>query len=199
MAQKESNLRNMVFSLTLIVLVASAALAGVYVITKPSIDGQEVAKTQEAIKAVLPGFSGKTERVAIKLPNDADSVFVNLAYQDGELFGGAVQTYTDKAFKSYFSLMVGFDAGGNILETEVIKMEETPGLGDKINKSKSNFSDQFVKMCPANNEFNLKVKKDGGTVDAITAATISSRAYCDAVNRAAKAFDIVTKKGANNE
>ena len=59
---------------------------------------------------------------------------------------------------------------------------ETPGLGDKMKKSKSNFSEQFIGKDPAN--FKLKVKKDGGDVDAITAATISSRAFCDALQRA---------------
>ncbi|MDD4395702.1 MAG: RnfABCDGE type electron transport complex subunit G [Bacteroidales bacterium] len=198
MAKKKSTLFNMTMALTVIVSVATLALAGVYVITKSSIEQQKIEKTQKAIKQVLPGFNGETQCVAIKLPKDADSVYVNLAYNNDKLFGAAVETYTDKAFKSTFSIMVGFDANGKVLGTEVINMNETPGLGDKINKSKSNFSDQFVSMCPADNQFQLKVKKDGGTVDAITAATISSRAFCDAVNRAAKAFDTI-KKGAKNE
>lgn len=189
----------MLLSLTLIVCVAATALAGVYVITKTSIEAAQNEKTQKAIVSVLPGFNGETQRIPLLLPGDADTVYVNMAYNGKELFGAAIETYTDKAFKSKFSIMVGLDAEGRILGTEIIKMNETPGLGDKIDKSKSDFPNQFVSMCPAENQFNLKVKKDGGQVDAITAATISSRAFCDAVNRAAKAFDIVTKKGASNE
>ena len=85
--------------------------------------------------------------------------------------------------------MVGFDDDGVILNTEVIKAGETPGLGDKINKSKSDFAKQFNGQDPA--EYKLQVSKDGGDVDAITAATISSRAYCDAVQRAYNVFKIV--------
>ena len=75
---------------------------------------------------------------------------------------------------------------GNILGNEVLEMGETPGLGDKIDKTKSDFSRKFISKNPA--DFKLKVKKDGGDVDAITAATISSRAFCDAVQRAYNGF-----------
>lgn len=189
MSKKESTLTNMILSLTLIAVLAAAALAGVYLLTKESIDNVQVAKKQSALNAVLPGFDGNIIPVPTTLPDDKDPVTVNVAVtKDNTLFGAAVETYTNKAFGGTFTLMVGFDADGNILGTEVIKAAETPGLGDKINKGKSNFAEQFVKMNPAASNFELKVKKDGGEVDAITAATISSRAYCDAVNRAAKAF-----------
>lgn len=65
-------------------------------------------------------------------------------------------------------------------------MNETPGLGDKIDKSKSSFPEQFVGKNPG--QSSIQVKNDGGDIDAITAATISSRAFCDAVNRAYTAF-----------
>lgn len=180
---------NMILSLLLISVVAAAALAGVYMLTKQSIDKVQAEKKQSAMTSVLPRFSGNTAPEEISLPGDKHPVVVNVARNaDGSLFGAAVETYTDKAFGGEFTLMVGFDAQGNILGSEVIKAAETPGLGDKINKGKSNFAEQFVSKNPAASQFSLKVKKDGGDVDAITAATISSRAYCDAVNRAAKAF-----------
>ena len=69
-----------------------------------------------------------------------------------------------------------------IVGLKVLESRETPGLGDKMDKKKSDFPDQFIGKSPA--EFTLKVTKDGGDVDAITAATISSRAFCDAVERA---------------
>ena len=179
----------MIVSLVLIAALAAAALAGVYLMTKDSIDNVQKEKKQSALNAVLPGFDGKIIPVPTTVPGDKDPVTVNVAVtNDNTLFGAAVETYTNKAFGGTFTLMVGFDADGNILGTEVIKAAETPGLGDKINKNKSNFAEQFVSMNPSAADFDLKVKKDGGEVDAITAATISSRAYCDAVNRAAKAF-----------
>jgi electron transport complex protein RnfG len=82
--------------------------------------------------------------------------------------------------------MVGFLPDGTIHGIEVIAHKETPGLGDKMESGKSDFSVQFKGKNPEN--FKLAVVKDGGNVDAITASTISSRAYCDAVKRAYDAF-----------
>ena len=82
--------------------------------------------------------------------------------------------------------MVGLLPDGTIYDTAVLTHKETPGLGDKMDKNKSKFSGQFKRKNPST--FSLKVKKDGGAVDAITAATISSRAFCDAIQRAYKAF-----------
>jgi electron transport complex protein RnfG len=75
---------------------------------------------------------------------------------------------------------------GTIKGVEVLTHKETPGLGDKMEKSKSNFSVQFEGKNPKT--FKMMVKKDGGDVDAITASTITSRAFTDAVNRAYNAY-----------
>jgi len=82
--------------------------------------------------------------------------------------------------------MVGFAPDGTILRVAVLEHKETPGLGDKIDKSRSDFSVQFEGKNPES--FKLSVKKDKGDVDAITASTISSRAFCDAVSRAYSAY-----------
>ena len=146
---------------------------------------------------MLPGFSGNIADTVISI--DGEDVTVHKAINaDGSLFGVGVETFTKKAFAGRFDLMVGFDDDGVILNTEVIKAGETPGLGDKINKSKSDFAKQFNGQDPGasgvfgrETEYKLQVSKDGGDVDAITAATISSRAYCDAVQRAYNVFKIV--------
>ena len=81
--------------------------------------------------------------------------------------------------------MVGFDENGKIIDSDVLEHKETPGLGDKSSKSVSNWNEQFKKMdISIMKDKTLKVSKDGGEVDAITAATITSRAYCDAIQRA---------------
>jgi len=77
----------------------------------------------------------------------------------------------------------------------VIKHAETPGLGDKMEKGKSDFSVQFMGQHPSN--FNIAVKKDRGDVDAITASTITSRAYCEAVNRAYNALTSIGDKASS--
>ncbi|MDR2980228.1 MAG: RnfABCDGE type electron transport complex subunit G [Bacteroidales bacterium] len=187
MAKKGPGLFQLIFSLTSITLVAAIALAAMDSVTKAPIEAARLKKKMEAIAEVLPGFDGETTEIRFMPDDGKDSVIVYMARQDGELFGAAVETYTDIAYSGRFTIMVGFDANGIITGTSVLQMSETPGLGDKIDKSKNPvFSGQFVGKDPQN--FRLKVKKDGGDVDAITAATISSRAFCDATERAYKIF-----------
>ena len=187
MAKKDSIWR-LAIVLTCISLLAALALTGVYALTKGPIELGQKEKKEKALQAVMPDYEGSVRDTVIV---DADNVEipVHLAIgKDGELCGAGIETYTKKAFAGRFDLMVGFDAEGTIVNTEVLKAGETPGLGDKINKDKSDFALQFNHQNPA--DFQLVVKKDGGDVDAITAATISSRAYCDAIQRA---YDIFMK------
>ena len=185
---KNDSIWRLVIVLTCISLLAALALTGVYALTKGPIEQGQREKKEKALQAVLPAYEG-TVRDTVVVDADNEQVPVHLAIgQNGELCGAGIETYTKKAFAGRFDLMVGFDAEGAIVNTEVLKAGETPGLGDKINKDKSEFAMQFNHQNPA--DFKLVVKKDGGDVDAITAATISSRAYCDAVQRA---YDIFMK------
>ncbi len=185
---KNDSIWRLVIVLTCISLLAALALTGVYALTKGPIEQGQKEKKEKALQAVLPDYEG-TVRDTVIVDADNEEIPVHLAIgKDGELCGAGIETYTKKAFAGRFDLMVGFDADGSIVNTEVLKAGETPGLGDKINKDKSDFALQFNHQNPA--EFQLVVKKDGGDVDAITAATISSRAYCDAVQRA---YDIFMK------
>ena len=187
MAKKDSIWR-LVIVLTCISLLAALALTGVYALTKGPIEKGQKEKKEKALQSVLPAYEG-TVRDTVVVDADNEQIPVHLAIgKDGELCGAGIETYTKKAFSGRFDLMVGFDAEGTIVNTEVLKASETPGLGDKINKDKSDFALQFNHQNPA--DYRLVVKKDGGDVDAITAATISSRAYCDAVQRA---YDIFMK------
>ena len=185
---KNDSIWRLVIVLTCISLLATLALTGVYALTKGPIEQGQREKKEKALQSVLPEYEG-TVRDTVILDADNEEIPVHLAIgKNGELCGAGIETYTKKAFAGRFDLMVGFDAEGTIVNTEVIKAGETPGLGDKINKDKSDFAMQFNHQNPA--DFQLVVKKDGGDVDAITAATISSRAYCDAVQRA---YDIFMK------
>ncbi len=87
--------------------------------------------------------------------------------------------------------MVGFTPDGNIFNTSVVSHAETPGLGDKMEASKSDFSLQFIGKNPE--KFDVRVKQDGGDVDAITASTITSRAFGDAVQTAYSIFSNIEK------
>lgn len=187
---KNDSIWRLVIVLTCISLLAALALTGVYALTKGPIEQGQREKKEKALQAVLPDYEG-TVRDTVIVDADNEEIPVHLAIgKDGEFCGAGIETYTKKAFAGRFDLMVGFDAEGTIVNTEVIKAGETPGLGDKINKDKegNGWALQFNHQNPK--DFQLVVKKDGGDVDAITAATISSRAYCDAVQRA---YDIFMK------
>lgn len=180
----------MIISLVMISLVASLAMGGIYNITKEPIAAAIKAKEERAIKEVLPEFD---RLVSVKvLPEDGkDSMTINKAYKGDSLVGTAVSTYSNKGYgATQIQLMVGFLPDNAIRNIAVVQQNETPGLGTKMKEPK--FKDQFNGKQPAG--FKLKVKKDGGQVDAITAATISSRAFCDAVDRA---YQTYSKKGGN--
>jgi len=176
-----STFLNMVMVLIVISLVSALALGFTYSVTKNAIAQVEVKRTLTALEQVLPEFNNN--------PNDEKYTLDDIKYKDFEIYpakkdgqpvGTAVKTYSDKGFNERIWLMVGFDSRSKINKISVLKHKETPGLGTKM--AESRFRDQFNGKNPA--RFKLKVKKDGGDVDAISAATISSRAFCDAAERA---------------
>jgi len=181
MAKTESTFKNMVLSLTLISVVASACLGFVYELTKKPIELSNLNKKLNAIREVVPEFTNNPNDDMFRLPTgEGDSLEVYPAKKDSTIIGYAVNTYTNNGFSGNISLMAGFKPDGTIINISVLEQKETPGLGTKMTEPE--FKDQFNNKNPA--DFELKVIKDGGTVDAITAATISSRAFCDAVSRA---------------
>jgi len=91
--------------------------------------------------------------------------------------------------------MVGFTPDGTIVGTSVISHAETPGLGAKISDGESHFITQFEGKNPGDSNFKFAVKKDGGSFDAITASTITSRAFIDVLNNAYNAFLNINKSG----
>jgi Na+-translocating ferredoxin:NAD+ oxidoreductase subunit G len=176
MVKLESSFKNMLLSLTLISIGMSAALGFVYNLTKGPIEIAQKQKEVQALREVLPEFDNDP----VESVKSVDGLFYYTAAKEGEVVGYAVNTFTEKGFSGKFTLMVGFKPDGTINNISVLEQKETPGLGNKMKEPK--FKDQFPDKNPG--QFKLKVKKDGGQVDAITAATISSRAFCDAVQRA---------------
>jgi electron transport complex protein RnfG len=192
MAKKESSFLNMVITLFVITGIASLALGGVYNLTKEPIRLAKLAKAEKAIKEVIPGFD-RLEIFTVKPANGTDSLVFNCGYKNNELVGTAIESYSNKGYDpTQIKIMVGFTPDGKINNTAVIQQKETPGLGTKMTSPK--FKNQFVGKNPKN--FILKVKRDGGDVDAITAATISSRAFCGAIQRAYETYE---KKVQNKE
>ena len=183
--KKESTLINMLVALLVIAAVSGGVLGLVYGVTKDAIAEVDQKKNEAAIQAVLPLENVTYKADTLKYNYEgADLTFpCNLAYDANGNFQGAAVKTSEGGFGGKIDMMVGFLADGTIKGTSVLSHAETPGLGANMTGM---FKDQFVDKNP--NNFKLIVKKDGGDVDAITAATITSRAFSKAVNKAYQAF-----------
>ena len=161
-------------TLFLIAAVVAGVLAGVNAVTKPIIDAQNEAKTQAAIAAVLPG--GFDEELTDY--TDASGL-VSKVYKGANGYALEVKP---SGFDNTITMMVGVDFEGNVLGISVVSHTETAGLGAVAAASTSAgeaFRGQFVGKSGS-----VAVSKDGGELDAITGATITSRAICAGVNAA---------------
>ena len=182
---KQSTLRNMVLCLFLVTLVSSALMGAAYVLTYEAIALQQSAKINNAIAAVVPAFDNSPSAEMLVQEEGGKQVKVYPIKKDGKMVGYAVEASTTNGYNSDpIVLMIGFLPDGTIYKSTVVSHGETPGLGDKMEPSKGDFSLQFNGKHPSN--FKLAVKQDGGDVDAITASTISSRAFCGVIDQAYK-------------
>ena len=166
-------------TLLAITAVVAAALAGVNSITKPEIEKLTAQKTQAAIEAVLPGGGEVVEFPATAL--------VSKVYASET--GYAVEV-TPGGFDNTITMMVGVDKEGNVLGIDIISHTETAGLGavaDAATPAGVSFREQFAGKAGS-----VSVTKDGGEIEAITGATITSRAVCAGVNAA---LEVVGKMG----
>ena len=183
----KSTLVNMVLSLGVITVVAAAALAGVYTATKAPIEQAKAEKQKAAIGQVLPeiSFNNNPADEAAEITVNGETVTVFPARQDGEIVGIAVEGHDTNGFSGNITVMYGFNPSGDITGYAVMQHAETPGLGSKMEEWFRNPAHSIIGLNAATS--NLTVSKDGGDVDAITAATISSRAFLRALTLANQA------------
>lgn len=188
MAKKESSLINMLIALLVIAVISGGILGLVYSVTEKPIAEVEKQKNKAAIDSVLQKDGVVIDKIVIV---ERNQMVYNLAYTvDGQYVGTAVKTFSNKGFNGKIKLMVGVLDDGTINKVSVLSQNETPGLGANMENPK--FKDQFNGKNP-DNGFRLEVKKNDTTktsVDAITAATISSRAFTDAVKTACDSLKI---------
>ena len=179
----KSTLFNMVAVLFTITLIASAGVGAVNMITAEPIAAAKALATKEAIANVVPSFESNeiSEQTLDEMP-----IKVYTAKTGDKVVGYAVESMTKNGFGGVIRMMVGFLPDGTINNVSVLEQAETPGLGTKM-CDENNVLLSSIQSKNANN-ITFKVKKDGGELDALTAATISSRAYYDAVARAHQAF-----------
>lgn len=210
MAKKaQSSLVNMLLSLTAIALVAAAALALMNAVTEEPIKIAKQNKVNKAIENVLKQVdeNGKTlDSIDYKtlkdtiVKADGEEMVCHLAYNaEGEYVGAAVETSDPNGFGGTLKVMVGFDKDGNVYGYSILESNETPGLGAKADKwFQLGQKGQVVGKSPATEEKGeLRVTKDtrgGGTVDAITGSTITSKAFLRSVNKAYTNLQTVLNK-----
>lgn len=187
----KSSLKNMTLCLLLICFVCSGLLAGVYALTKSPIEAAAKAKNEAAIKEVLPESASQIEQERTVTVADKQYSY-NLAYDaQGNTVGCAINVST-LGFGGPILIKVGFDSEGVIYNTKVLSQSETPGLGAKCTEpGEAGFAFQFKGWDPSVKK--LSVKKDGGDVNAITASTITSRAYTAGLATAVEVFRAIAQ------
>ncbi len=182
----KSSLKNMVLVLFCITFISAPCVGVVNMITEGPIAAAKEAAGKAALQQVLPEFDA-TE----KSEHTADELFIiaHKVTKGAEVVGYAIESQTKNGFSGLVRLMVGFDTKGTILNVNVLEQAETPGLGAKMTEEGNPLLASVQgKEAP---KTKLTVKKDGGDIDALTAATISSRAYAEAVARAYAVFKVV--------
>ena len=205
MKKLESNIVNMALSLTLIAVVAAGALAWVNNVTSGPIEEINKQAIENGIRSVILG--DRDIQFTVEAPVEREGfVFHNVNDMNGNLIGTAVESTDKNGFGGALKVMVGFDPEGVILGYTVLEHSETPGLGAQADSWFRQESAQaesqpvvldvligspgkpgnhnIIGMNPGDDM--MTVSKDGGQIDAITASTITSKAFLRAVNAAYK-------------
>lgn len=177
----------MVLVLFSITAVAALLVALVNNITKETIAETEQRNKDLAKLEVLPAFEGEAELEEKRREIGDLNINVTEVKANGELVGYAVEapSITKNGYGDRIYLMVGFveQEGKTIVSgVKVISQKETPGLGANMLNPGNSLEQSIVGKSPA--EVKFAVKKDGGSFDALTGSTISSRAYANAVETA---------------
>lgn len=186
MKKLESSLKNMILSLTGFSIVAGGLLGWVNAATAEPIAQANAKALSDAIAVVIPEFDNNPAEEAETVEVEGTTYKIYPATQGGKPIGAAVEASAN-GFGGTLTVLVGFDTEGNIIDYSLLSHAETPGLGSKA-------SDWFKKGAKGDitgknpGTQSLTVSKDGGEIDAITASTITSRAFLQAVNNAWSAY-----------
>ena len=189
MKKLASTLPNMIISLGLITVIAGALLGAVYSATKEPIAKMEKEQQVAAIRQVAPPFDNDPEADSSTTEIDGLKYSVYPAVMDGKLQGAAVMGSSMNGFAGEIVVMCGFDLDGTVRNYVVLSQAETPGLGSKMQQW---FRDpagvrSVIGKNPSKTHFYVS-KDSNGEIDAITAATISSRAFLETLRHAYQAY-----------
>ena len=200
MKKLESSLKNMLLSLTGFSVVAGALLGWVNDVTAGPIAQASSKTLSDAIALVVPGFDNNPAEAPEEVEADGVVYKIYRATKGGKFVGAAVESSAN-GFGGPLTVLVGFDAEGNIIDYSLLSHAETPGLGSKAadwfkKGGKGDITGKNPGQAP------LAVTKDGGQIDAITASTITTRAFLQAVNNADAVYmrqDVDTSSGASQQ
>ncbi|MGL4852921.1 MAG: RnfABCDGE type electron transport complex subunit G [Phocaeicola sp.] len=186
MKKLESSLKNMVIVLTCVTVVAGTLLGVVNKLTAEPIAQANAKALSDAIEIVVPGFDNNPAEAPESIELNGATYKIYKATKAGEFMGAAVES-SQNAFGGKMTILVGFDKEGNIIDYSLLEHAETPGLGSKAaDWFKKGAKGDITGMNPGATP--LKVKQDAGQIDAITASTITTRAFLVAVNNAYAAY-----------
>lgn len=190
MEKIKSSLSNMLLVLVGFAVLIGALLALVNHLTEGPIAEKADKTLRNGIQTVMQAQEIKVDKpdTVRQMKNGKQTAFVVHRVTDvtGKDLGAAVES-TVMGFGGDLKVLVGFDSDGRILGYTILQTSETPGLGMKADKwFQKDGKGNVIGKCPADGE--LAVNKDGGDVDAITASTITSRAFLKAVNQAYAAY-----------
>lgn len=190
MAKLKSTFTNMFLSLLTICLVVALLLSQVYRLTAGPIAEAKAKKLEDAIMEVVPEFDNNPVAESYKMAvGEGDSLLVYPALKDNKVVGFAINTYSNNGFSGNIEIMVGFDTNSKVVNYAVLSHAETPGLGSKMGEWFKDLKKPNQSVIGRDlSKGNLQVTNDGGDVDAITASTITSRAFLEAVNKAYAAY-----------
>ena len=160
----------MVVSLVIVCITAAFALSRVYLVTKPVIRQQKELAVRNALGEVLPGAANFDEK-------EPGTLWYGLDSEGAKI--GIIIMIAPRGYAGPVEVMVGVDLEGRVTGIRVASpaegLKETPGLGLKARDDR--FRDQFRGRAAPD----IKLKRDGGTIDAISAATITSRAVTNGI------------------
>lgn len=199
MKKLSSTLPNMILSLGVIAAVAGALLGGMYAITKDPIAEAEKKQLTASIAEVAPPFTNSPEADKVTVNIKGREFTVYPAYNGDKLEGAAVLGTTMEGFSGEIAVLCGFEADGTVKDYRVIRHAETPGLGAKMEEwfhDPTGARSVIGKNPSVQNFYVTKDKAQNGEIDAITAATISSRAFLGVMREAYMAYqEFATQKG----
>lgn len=189
----KSNLFNMIMAMTVVSICSAASIGYVYQKTKEPIEKSKTMKISSAVTEMLGKFDNKPFEERTNLAEKGLELYQ--AKENGVTTSVAIKSYSNNGFGGKIELIIGMLIDGTVTGYKVIQQNETPGLGTKITENK--FSKQFVGLNAHSDNFELS--KNGGEIDALTGATISSNAVVEAVKKAVTAFNNFAKGTKNDK